>query len=109
VWPPTLDRALMDQGLNGSAKSLSTGTAPNRIAVVNGSMRLNPNSGFGGERRTGVVRAVLTRRLMWINASIRWPPLEIQETARRTATMWASVLAVPVAGAASMSLACFDG
>ena len=25
------------------------------------------------------MRAVLTRRLIWINAAIRWPPLEIQE------------------------------
>ena len=55
------------------------------------------------------MRAVLTRRLIWINASIRWPPLEIQEAARRTATMWASVLAVAVASATSMSLACSDG
>ena len=56
-----------------------------------------------------VLRAVLTRRLIWINAAITRPLLETREAARRNAEMWTSVRAVAVAGAASMSLACSDG
>jgi hypothetical protein len=109
VWPPTLDRALDGSGPERIGQVAIDRTAPNRIAVVNGSMRLNPINEFGGERRTGVMRAVLTRRLIWINAAIRGPPLEIQEAARRNSKMWASVLAVAVAGAASMSVVCCGG